>query len=190
MITSRTLPALERVLRTSQDSVDRYNELLAGGAATREYMIDEIALLVEGEGELRQLWTALTALGWEQFNQARDDVKTAPIPSRYSVQYTFFQHVDRPWRLEVMQLLSGYSPLHGAIAKPIGGTPCVPVHASFKVAAEEFYAYAREDLDGMGLFEAQRCDSTYGRFSYWTRLDQSDAVPYLKPRVNLRDADL
>lgn len=190
MMTSRTIPALEAILRTSQDSVDQYNKLLSGGSCTREYEVDEIALLVEGEAELRQLWTALAALGWTQFNQARDAVKTSPILSKYEVSYTFFSHPDKPWRLEVMRLLNGYSPLHGAIARPLGSAPCVPVHASFKVAAEEFYAYAREDLDELGMFEAQRCDSTYGRFSYWTNLDQSDAVPYLKPRVNLRDADL
>lgn len=190
MITNRALQILDYDLKIAQASVDRYNELLARGSCTREYMIDEIALLVEGEGELRQLQTGLTALGWVKFNEVRDRVSTSPILSKYEVQYTFFNHVDKPWRLEVMKMMSGYSPLHGALPKPKGSQSCVPVHASFKVAAEEFYAYAREDLDGMEMFEAQRCDSAYGRFSYWTRFDQSDAVPYLKPRVNLRDSTL
>jgi hypothetical protein len=36
----------------------------------------------------------------------------------------------------------------------------------------------------------QKCDSTYGKFSYWKPLDADDHEDlglYLKPRVNLRD---
>lgn len=185
MITERTALLIEKTLAVAQEATDRYSHFLEG----RQWgPIDEIALNVETQPELIALAQCLKDLGWAQFNRARDNVRTSPIPSRYEVEYHFFEHLDKPWRLEVMKMTSGYSPLHGALARPVGGALCVPVHASFKVPDEERYAYAREDLSEMGLFEAQRCDSTYGRFSYWTNLDQSEKVPYLKPRVNLRDA--
>lgn len=186
MITNRTMKLLDGTLEVAEAAVEEYTRRLRSHENYNGF-VDEIALLVETEGEVRELRQCLWMAGWLQFNTARDDVRTGPIRSRYEVEYNFFSHPDKIWRFEVMRITKGYSPLHGAIRKPVGGELCVPVHASFKTYDEENYVYAREHLDGMGLFEAQRCDSTYGRFSYWTTVDQQDAVPYLKPRVNLRD---
>lgn len=185
MLTGPTATLLDETLDAAQSAVDRYSHILS---ARQWGPIDEIALSVDNDTELRLLSQFLRERGWRQFNEARDNVRTSPIASRYTVQYVFFEHPDKPWRLEVMKMLTGYSPLHGALPRLTGGQLAIPVHASFKVPDEERYAYAREDLDSLGYFEAQRCDSTYGRFSYWTALDQDKAVPYLKPRVNLRDA--
>lgn len=189
MITAHTMPSLERTLVTSQKAVDEYTERLHQMDPSMWAFIDEIALLVDTQTHADELLRCLPELGWERFNDAVDRVRTSPIPSVYRVKYVFFQHPEKSWRLEVMQMLEGYSPLHGAIVQPVGGALCVPVHASFKTADEEQYAYAVSTLaESGGYLMAQRCDSTYGRFSYWTALDRADRVPYLKPRVNLRDA--
>ena len=153
------------------------------------YLIDEFALLVSDSNQLEQLDTILClAFGWERFNVANDNVKTAPIRSAYSVEYHFYRHPDRDYRLEIMRLTSGISPLHAAIPLPLARQVCTPVHASFKTTNEEQYAYARNYIEGLGYSEAQRCDSNYGRFSYFVKEGMFvDRVPYLKPRVNLRD---
>lgn len=188
MITDRTLTVLHHTLDQAQQAVDSYTDTLQASEPTMHGFIDEIALLVESEPDLRTLARVLPGEGWEQFNEARDVVRTGPIASRYEVQYTFFRHPDKPWRLEVMKIVGGVSPLHEAIRPPLGGELCVPVHASFKTADEEQYAHAVGVLQEGGFELAQRCDSTYGRFSYWINVGRVNRVPYLKPRVNLRDS--
>jgi hypothetical protein len=180
---------VRRLLHQAGQGVARWNALLCG--IMPEHWVDEIALLVESEVEGRLLRRLLAEEGWVKFNEARDAVNTSPITSAYSVRYVFYQHVDFPWRLEVMKLEGGVSPLHTAIRPAAPPAPAQLVHASFKCSTEEGYAYARTGLEAVGLEEAQRCDSTYGRFSYWADLDAAhppmDEVRYLKPRVNLRD---
>lgn len=154
------------------------------------YRIDEIALMVDSTSQLGKLTDQLQRLhGWSRFNQARDAVVTGPIRSKYEVEYTFFKHPERNYRLEVMRLMRGVSPLHMAFDTVLDSAGCVLVHASFKCEDEETYAYSRQHMQEMGYLEAQRCESTYGRFGYWTTANPvPQAVPYLKPRVNLRDA--
>lgn len=179
--------AVGRTLVALAGEENRLNEQLAAGG----YFVDEFALLVGDNTQLDQLDQLLTLdYGWERFNVASDSVRTAPIRSAYDVEYHFFRHPDAHYRLEVMRLRTGVSPLHAAIPLPLGRQVATPVHASFKVEDEERYAYARTYVGGLGYVEAQRCDSTYGRFSYWTKMGGAfvDRVPYLKPRVNLRDA--
>jgi hypothetical protein len=180
--------SVHRTLEGAEDEVERYNGQLKPIHAT----IDEIALLVGDNSQHDQLDALLCRdFGWERFNTATDNVKTQPIRSGYSVEYTFYRHPNREWRLEVMRLTTGVSPLHAAVPLPLARAVCTPVHASFKCADEETYAVARYALGEMGYVEAQRCDSTYGRFSYFTTLGVTPCrVPYLKPRVNLRDASL
>lgn len=176
----RTLAACER-------AVENGNTVLS--AIGGDYSIDEIALLVGDNSQLETLDHILSRdLGWEKFNTAHDSVKTEPIRSGYTVEYHFFRHPMHSWRLEVMRLSSGVSPLHAAIPLPLARQICEPVHASFKCPDEETYTVARFELSQGGFWMAQQCLSTYGRFSYYTRLGLPvDRVPYLKPRVNLRD---
>lgn len=177
--------AVARTLDASEQEVARYNDFLGSFGVK----IDEIALLVGDTGQLAELDQLLALkFGWERFNIATDNVKTQPIRSAYSVEYHFYRHPAHDYRLEVMRLSSGISPLHAAIPKPLNRQVCEPVHASFKCPDEETYAAARFGLVEAGMVEAQRCDSTYGRFSYFTTLGTPLRVPYLKPRVNLRDA--
>lgn len=180
--------AVVRTLRACTMEAEWYNRILEGLGVN----IDEIALLVSDNSQLEHLDMILCRnMGWEKFNTAHDAVKTAPIRSSYTVEYHFFRHPDVAWRLEVMRLSSGVSPLHSAIPLPLARQVAVPVHASFKTPNEEQYAYARGHLENQGFSLAQQCDSTYGRFSYFTTLGLPvNRVPYVKPRVNLRDAVL
>jgi len=181
------MESVGRVLKGAEEEVDRYDAIL--GYLGGHHRIDEIALLVTDTAQLDMLDGLLqNEFGWERFNKANDSVRTAPIRSGYTVEYTFYRCQEVPWRLEVMRLTSGISPLHSAIPLPLMAQVCTPVHASFKCADEESYAVARYELDDRGWFLAQQCDSTYGRFSYYTKIGSAPSrVPYLKPRANLRD---
>ena len=157
------------------------------------YLIDEVALMVESAVQLRGLYEELENLGWRNFNEARDIVRTNPIQSQYAVRYHFFGNPDVPWRLEVMQMEEGVSPLHSALAPATDLEVCRLVHASFKVDSSASYGIVRSLLSQSPdrLVECQRCESTYGRFSYWRPSERNDLfVSYLKPRVNLRDSVL
>lgn len=179
--------AVHRTLTAAEKEVERYNAVLEGMSGG--HAIDEVALLVGDASQLNLLDGLLTIqFGWDRFNIAHDNVKTQPIRSAYSVEYHFYRKPGVDYRLEVMRLSGGVSPLHAAIPLPLSRAVCTPVHASFKCDGEEEYALARWELDGEGYVQAQRCDSAYGRFSYYTNLSNTpDRVPYLKPRVNLRD---
>lgn len=182
--------SVARTLMAAESEAARYNSVLE--QISGAYSIDEVALLVSDNSQLEHLDHLLCRdFGWEKFNSAHDSVRTAPIRSGYTVEYNFFRREGIPWRLEVMRLSSGLSPLHSAIPLPLARQVCTPVHASFKVPDEDNYAVARFELDGLGYVLAQQCDSTYGSFSYWTKIGLPvGRVPYLKPRVNLRDAEL
>jgi len=175
--------SVARTLEALDAEEARYN-----GQLEAAHHIDEFALLVVDPNSLRRLTDILFTFGWQQFNEATDYVKTGPIRSAYSVGYYFFKNPEKAYRLEVMRMIDGVSPLHAAIPTPMSRQVCTPVHASFKCQDEETYAVARYMLDENGYTLAQQCESTYGRFSYFTELSQlAPRVPYLKPRVNTRD---
>jgi len=151
--------------------------------------VDEVAILFphasgDPDAESSMMLSFLRAVVWESeiryFNSAYDNVRTHPIQSRYSVQYDFLSTGNGSPRLELMQIKSGVSPLHSALAP--WGMPIA--HFSFKCENLTDYEEVCAKMFEMGMSPAQFCDSTYGRFSYWH-------VPglgtYLKPRVNLRD---
>lgn len=150
-----------------------------------EGRVDEIAYLVRSEIDSVAFLNYLRDLGWEWKNRARDTVFTFPIRSSYEIRYDFLENPLFDFRLEIMLVTNGFSPLHSALP----ARHWQPVHASYKVDSEISYAITRIHLEGEGYFLAQQCDSTYGRFSYWTPVNSPMlSVPYLKPRVNLRDS--
>lgn len=158
--------------------------------------VDEIAILAFDEHQEYHLIDGAVRHGWRVFNAAEDAVDTYPIPSSYRVHYTFLEHPETGYRLEVMRLLEGVSPLHGSLAAQAleneHGTP-IMVHASFKV--KDLTALGEVEarlLDSGSFMLAQGCRSTYGAFAYYARtqnhdLGSNDLTVYLKPRVNLRD---
>jgi hypothetical protein len=176
----------DKTLARLQGVASRGNDLLRRLGMTSN--IDEVALL--GNEFYFQRW--LDKVGREPgltyFNSAKDDVVTSPLPSNYQVRYWFFG-TARGFRVEMMEVTGGHSPLHALYPRlPSGdsdrsGAPVV--HASFKCADLTEYAQVQEILKREGYECAQRCVSTYGCFSYWTGL--GDDLVWLKPRVNTRD---
>lgn len=175
-----------------------HDEQLRGMLGPEAY-VDEMALLFVDFSHAR--WfidMAVRMNGVTLFNSARDVVRTRPVRSEYEVHYWFLSapeghsSPERPWRIEVMVPHSG-SPLHDSFLRDMrrGGQDSGLVHASFKCTDEEAYANAVVALGKNGYEAAQRCESTYGKFSYWYPLDLNDTEPAtaLKPRVNLRDQE-
>lgn len=174
-------------------------------------VVDEVAVLI-GPTLIRRVRHILVTEGWKEFNNAEDVVYTNPFGTRYSVEYNFFRHPAVPWRLEVMRLQGGFSPLHEALMAvewPLGKFP-VP-HLSFKpvrrkvalpalVYAEagrpnpgpqlqtwrQAYSGAVQYIRDRAGIHAQTCQSTYGAFGYFLGNDCARQI-YLKPRINLRD---
>lgn len=160
------------------------------------YSIDEMALMFTDQGWLQRWVTdAVRVPGITLFNTAHDSVQTRPVPSSYDAHYWFLStpeayHQDGEWRVEAMTTHPG-SPLHDSMLRTMRGTTIAVVHASFKCPDEEAYAIAVKTLVDNAYEAAQLCDSTYGKFSYWSPMDREDRAPcaYLKPRVNLRDQE-
>lgn len=181
----------ERCLKMIEGQMVEYERYLPAGAS-----FDEVAILVTTIQRRYTIEGELERDGWEHFNEAEDMVYTNPFGTRYSVEYHFLRHPDRAYRLEVMQLARGVSPLHHSLNHVARSYMMMPVvHLSFKPPAkwvEEFgtrgaYALTVDYLQEKGgLVHAQTCQSTYGVFSYWIPC-QSEYQLYLKPRVNLRD---
>lgn len=156
-------------------------------------VVDELAIMVVDEHqEYHVIEQAVRLGGWEMFNAAPDAVDTYPLPSSYKVHYTFLRRYGTPYRLEVMRLESGVSPLHSVLNTQAFDrewrTPIV-VHASFKVPSITALGEVETLLTDNGFLLAQGCRSTYGAFAYYapTVDNATDLQVYLKPRVNLRD---
>lgn len=191
---------LPDIFRGAGHATDIMNGVL--GRIGLDARIDEIAYLFEDSHAFESFTEeAVQEEGCTLFNSARDHVEVSPLTACYNVQYRFFtipeQYLDgNPVRIEAMLPGSGLSPLHLAAAYHLDRVGrewnCMAIHASFKCVDEESYGKAVLSLRGAGWEVAQKCDSTYGKFSYWTPLDREDWLGdgpfiYLKPRVNLRD---
>ena len=170
------------------------NETLRGMFGT-SYHVDEMAVMLGNHHDAMILITTLIELeDFELFNAAKDIVNTTPIPSTYAVQYWF---VRTPWdfRIEVMTLGDGFSPVHSALEYQLRSQNhgVGAVHASFKVPDEDRYAAAVHQLQKNGYSLQQHCESNYGRFSYFGPTvggQEDDPInPWtIKPRINIRDA--
>lgn len=161
--------------------------------------VDEMAVMFEDMDALYGWVThAVRVPGVTLFNTAHDVVTTGPIPGTYNVRYWFLSSPwakdtepgEERWRIEAMFAHSG-SPLHDSLLRSMRAQDedAVVVHASFKCRDVEHYAEAQATLRMGGYELVQRCDSTYGKFSYWRKLDATGTWVYLKPRVNLRDTE-
>jgi hypothetical protein len=181
------------------ECVSTYNSVLQ--RLDLSHHVDEVAYLFLDRNHL-DIFTreAVRTDGCIMFNTAEDHVHTLPLKTCYDVEYRFFtvpvQFLPgiEQVRVEAMQIKRGFSPLHEAEAPSLAsvGAPMGAIHASFKCQTEEEYAAVVVRLRERGWEVAQKCDSTYGRFSYWSPVDREEWLPdgpylYLKPRVNTRD---
>lgn len=154
------------------------------------HSIDEMAIMfLDPEALRRWVDAAVRVPGVVLFNTAHDSVATTPIPGRYNVHYWFLSVPPfyGQWRIEAMYAHSG-SPLHDSLKRTMNGDDILVVHASFKCADEEAYGVATNTLVRNGYEVAQKCESTYGRFSYWRPEEAQNGV-LLKPRLNIRDQE-
>jgi hypothetical protein len=172
------LPALEQAVR-------HINEEMLDVRAMGH--IDEVAL-ISGPNISGPINMLVSEEGVEHFNFAQDTVSVEPFGTAYDVSYNFFR-TPYPWRIELMQITGGVSPLHAGYEMYRHQAGSLPVvHFSFKCAIEWEYEEACAALTQEGLSLAQECRSRYGRFSYWRDRELLDnRMVYLKPRVNLRD---
>lgn len=190
---------MDNIFKGLNNCLSVYNDALT--RLDLNHRIDEVAYLFPDRHHL-DLFTreAVQVDGCIMFNTADDHVHTLPLRTCYDVEYRFFTvpveyqvNALETVRIEAMRLGRGFSPLHEA--ETFGfhqAPPCLAIHASFKCQTEEEYAAVVHRLRDRGWEVAQKCDSTYGRFSYWTPLDRDEWTPdgpfvYLKPRVNTRD---
>lgn len=193
----QTEEQVDRAFRHQQNQVDEMlDSLRAVHAVTSERLrglfgpaavIDELAVMFKDEEALLEfVRAAVRNVGYDLFNTAHDVVETWPIRSVYRVNY-WFMTTPHGYRLELMTASPG-SPLHDSIALRMGQNSAAAVHASFKVDNEVDYAIVNGTLLNEGYEMAQRCQSSYGRFAYWTRTGREEGVElYLKPRLNTRD---
>lgn len=174
------------------DYMYQYAYALPNGAA-----FDEAAIMVPNHSVRNRVIDELREVKWEVFNEAADLVYANPFGTRYTVEYTFLQHPDRAWRLELMMLGRmtkggevGFSPLHQALWTPNGMAPAwedsyeLPVpHLSFKAVKPSVCEHMRDQ----DFILAQACQSTYGVFWYFLA-GKTNRQIYIKPRINTRDA--
>jgi len=164
---------------------------------------DEASLLTN-EWSQEAAKVNLTTNGWEHFNEAVDVVYANPFGNRYVVEYAFYRHETTNWRMEVMRILEGFSPLHMSLQRLLHSDHRLAVpHLSFKPKrgyktdpelGQEYdkqswgqaYSSAVQHMKDQAYIHAQTCQSTYGMFSYWVHQDATQQF-YVKPRVNLRD---
>lgn len=173
--------------------IDYYDKFIPPGVE-----VDEVSLLTE---DPTYVAGKLSETGWSCFNSASDVVFTNPFGTRYAVNYDFYRRPDVPWRLEVMQITGGFSPLHAALEWYTDPRLLAVPHLSFKPercavasgSAEletlgRSYSRAVQHLKDNAAIPAQTCQSTYGVFGYYLGNDATRQV-YLKPRINTRDED-
>jgi hypothetical protein len=187
--------------QTSPGMLERLNQLVrevSTELTLADSPIDEVSVLdtrSSGDTASRLAFTKhmVGQPGVELFNTARDEVQCFPIPARYSVDYDFYR-TPYSWRLEVMRFneSTGVSPLHRTYLPTTRrqGSDMHVVHLSFKCIDEDEYEKCLLLLASDGYACAQQCESTYGRFSYWTTIEKTGPLRkhgvWLKPRVNLQ----
>lgn len=153
--------------------------------------VDEMALYFPDEEFLIYFIKRAVRDGWVLFNQDEDQVTTTPISSIYGVQYWFLRKEGKPYRLELMRVLDGFSPYHGSLQEACeeANFPVLLAHASFKMTSESMFGAALVAMRNAGFELMQHCVSSYGRFSYLIDVDRKSKLVALKPRLNVRDAE-
>jgi hypothetical protein len=183
---------VEGVLRTSESIVKSYETALS--RLDFVHGIDEVAFMLDPSIAAHFVNDMVRHPNVIHFNGA----------TCYNVEYEFLSVVGKEthgYRLECMTLGNGHSPIHEALRHNMKNDPSavfgeytpIIAHASFKLEDEQSYGVAVHRLQEGGWESLQRCESEYGRFSYWQPREREEwfkkGTPWvaLKPRVNLRD---
>lgn len=171
---------LEKLVRLKK----AMDNLLGEIGPDREWEVDEFAVMSPTRSASDRLANRLVShSGVEMFNSASDRVWTRPFMTEYDVEYSFLR-TPNGFRLELMTIGSGFSPLHSAMTRSQRDMGSV-VHASFRCSDWEDYSQALRSMESNAV-HGQTCESKYGQFSYWLPFS-ADKLLFLKPRINLRD---
>lgn len=174
---------VEENLQVVRDGFLQTNEIVRGLLGP-SVSIDEMALLFTTRSLALAFTRELVKFeGYELFNAASDLVSTSPIHSHYCVDYLFIR-TPFSYRMEIMSVREGFSPIH-SVYSGMDAKNGYKIHASFKCPDQEAYGNACATLIRDGFECAQKCESDYGLFSYFS--DRDRTTWFIKPRVNLRD---
>jgi len=154
--------------------------------------IDEVALLFHSSVALDAFVERLPTTA-EVFNSVPCDiVKRQDMLGSFQVRFEFIRLKDSsplkfalddgvPWRIEAMCILEGDAPLHRQKIATSVDLPTV-MHWSYKCPNLDAYQGAVRAERALRSMRAEYSNS-YGMFSYFG----VNGLPYMKPRVNLRD---
>ena len=154
--------------------------------------IDEVALLFHSSVALDAFVRDLPPTV-EVFNRVPCDImKRQDMLGSFQVRFEFIRFerghplrflTDGDWRIEAMCVLEGDAPLHRQKIAMSETLPTV-IHWSYKLPNLDAYQGAVRAHRAAGESMRAEYSNSYGMFSYFG----SNGAPYLKPRVNLRDA--
>lgn len=195
------LKACRRALTRSQ--IELSTELFIKGD------IDEVSVLFASNDELMRFVDYAKSVGMDNFNTVYRDTMVQlqgnsehHVPNMagpaFDVRFEFLRSPGAVWRIEAMAVLDGKAPLHKralASAHELGAGRMTLIHVSWKCETPGAYERCKEALanpdqavsegraEPVGAVPLMaEYQNSYGRFSYF-----GTRVPYLKPRVNLRD---
>lgn len=173
------------------NNADRYwkrLQLWLDTETTLNHTLDEMSIYIEPDMMDDFTAWAKTQSVLEHFNSVTDNVHRIsyaddnPEPEEFQVRFEFF-HVlwpeGRPYRIEVMSILDGFSSVHNAMMS--GSVP----HASFKVNTREEFWDSVAEVSALDMLSIAAYENSYGMFSYH---GVEGEWPHIKPRVNLRDS--
>lgn len=147
-------------------------------------LVDEVAICFPTLPDLVDFVEEATRNGLEHFNSVPYDTmkRQDRLGESFGVRFEFLRYADDPWRIEAMCVIDGHAPLHRAALHR--EQSAVVIHMSYKMATLHDYQEEVRRLRSEVQMEAEYANS-YGIFSYWP--GPNGRVPYVKPRVNLRD---
>lgn len=146
---------------------------------------DEVALCFRHEHDLMKFVEHAVLRGMDNFNSVRDTMVRQDARGQFDVHFEFLKFPNEEWRIEAMCITDGEAPLH-ASALAQNGDVCV-IHLAYKCATlEDYQEETRRLMSGVATRRAEYRNG-YGLFSYWSPTGQPSVLPYVKPRVNLRD---
>lgn len=168
------------------DNAKIYSQAEEAIVAAREEssLVDEVAICFPSVKTLVDFVEEAKRNNLDHFNSVPyDTMRRQDIAGqKFGVRFEFLKYRELPWRIEAMCVVDGHAPLHQAAL----GESFLPVviHLSYKMNSLHDYQEDVRRLRSETGMEAEYSNS-YGIFSYWP--GPNGGVPYIKPRVNLRD---
>jgi hypothetical protein len=136
--------------------------------------IDEVSVKYDTMEESMAFVGDMVGAGMKLSAQVNTEITYAKAGSKFVAHFDFLNHPGKPWRIEVMHIAYGKSPLHDHIASG------EVVHTSWKVPWDQFYSRAADMV--AKDYHMTLCENDYGLLAYFGNR------PYLKMRAARPDA--